>query len=390
MEKNSQIEVENRLGDLLSEFVRKSLDAAIVTIHFPNLSADETCNVADCSPTTLCKVIRKMKEAGWRKEGNYGATPTLLSLFKHTDEQLNRVEGIRDGSIIPIRHQRERYRRDKQRQLEKADIIKETKDVLNPFVGYGKYVLNRKKGEVRSRITPLVATRLAELWPQHVISRGRLGGALARCISNMHHEELERFVEYYMDDDKVAQYQFKFRTLESSHPFTPLMIYPNIAPFIADMLILSDEHSRDWHLFETLNNMTHVQQRLWVAPPRKYKNYTIYNNPANQFELAGFHAEQLQSREYLVKKSTTSGQDKRTRLLNCINIIQSRFPNDEAGVQDMKRLTDNIIQICRTGDDEEIDIWHNGFICAPTIPVLRLDDLPANDIHTDSKDRETE
>jgi hypothetical protein len=383
----------------------RSFRAIVARLHYPHVSGRDITYIADTSESLGAKATRSLREVGWDPDTKEDLT-LLLDLYSLTLPEKTRAAQLLNKKSKTVSTEKAGEETSESVKVSEPDIPSFSKMISNDtraascnFIGYGKWVLNRKRSEASYRVKREVVVRLLELFPEFERTRNRIGGVIYSCISNMHYEELEKFCEYYMDEEKTAQYVYNWKGHEGHNAFSPLMIYPNLDPVVAQMVSLSEDHMRDWRLLEELNKLTPFEQKRLINPPTQYKKYVVYPNPQNQYELAGFDVCDISNRDFIVAKSSLQSDDVRTKLLNCIKIIQSRFPSSEAGCQEMRRLTDCLIQICMAGDKKEIGIWHDAFIQAPITSQITMEcfsdlqseiladpkNLPADDSSTDEE-----
>lgn len=199
---------------------------------------------------------------------------------------------------------------------------------------------------------------------------------LCRILCLMHYEELEMWCRYLAGRCPVI---YPVHLHRSANPFTPLMIAPNIVPEIANFLITSKKYQRDFALFALLNESSPDKQYRIIFPPKNAGRYCLYSHPNNQYELAGFKEHQIADKDYLVKKTSPNMRDRRTALLNAINIIQMNFQAGESGSQDVRRVLGNLMEVVERGDSTEIRLWVNALIKAPVVPRVELNDIPFDD-----------
>lgn len=241
--------------------------------------------------------------------------------------------------------------------------------------GY-RYVIRKKKNTttIQQRLNSIGWNILKRRYPKFC-RQGRTQSTrqpLLWCCTMMHHQELELWIRHLADDNNEA---YPIGLHDYAEPFTPHMMYPGIHPEINSILTSNSKYHRNFTLFAKLNQIDHEAQFRLMFPPKRIGKYTKFRSPKNQFELAGFHAHQLGDRKYLAKKTSPSAVDRRSLLLNCINIIQSVFPENEAGAQHVRRLLGNYRETIERGDMGEIQFWTNALIEATSTPHVTLEDL---------------
>ena len=268
------VPLEDKILALLEQFAghKKTQRSIIVRLHFPTMRNSEIEFVAESSVSTLHKSFRSLRDTGWTS-GTTEDLKNLKDLFPLLPVELSRVRALQNGGVPtttakPVK-EKESWIDDV--EIPRFPLPVGANGLPNQFLGYGKWVVSRKKSDRALRVRKEVVARLLELWPEYERTRQRIGGVIMHCLSYMHHEELERFCEYYMDPQKTAQYVYNWHAHEGNKPFDPLMIFPNLDPSVADMVSLSAEHKRDWALYEVLNTLSPTEQRRWINPPTEYK-----------------------------------------------------------------------------------------------------------------------